>query len=1323
MKRRNYKVYAFYRDTHHGLSQRMLSILDTGAGPNFVRRSFLSTNAVIRAPNPDDNIRDANGNRLDVMGHCEMEVQLGTFVTRATFMVCHNLAAPVILGCDYCDRFVEAIRPRQREVELTNGTTIPIVRKALTHDSVTATLSSVSTGAQEKQWRISSSGQIQLVGERQTWVPVTFTKPTQEARRVNTFMVKPHPRLFENRRCSTANGIIDVQGGTSFLLLVANWQKNPVTLQKGDLVALAQLPPESMADTSHTTADVLGLIDTNARDDQLAQPPSHSSPETPIDPPPQCPHGIDLPHVPPEYGSRVRKMLQDHSGMWNGQLGAIRGVQHHIDLNKGARPFRSAPYRAGPTQRKLEEAEVKKQLDQGVIEPASSEWGSPILFVPKKDGKLRFCVDYRKLNALTKRDSYPIPRIDECLDSLGDASYFSSLDANSGYWQLKIAEADREKTAFVCHAGTFQYRRMPFGLTNAPATFQRALDVILSAFTWKTCIVYLDDVVIFSKDIEAHIRDVDKILTIMESAGLTLNIAKCHFFTKDLMYLGHKIRPGSLTVDPVTIKALREASPPINQSELRSFLGLANVYRRFIPAFAGIATPLYELLRKTAPVQLDAFGKPEKDAFDKLRLALTSAPILTLPRPGRPYRLETDASNYQLGCTLLQEGEDSLWHPVGYWSRKLIAAERHYSTTEKECLAVVWAVRTLRPYLAFDHFTVVTDHASLRWLMTLTDPGGRLMRWRLRLAEYDFDVVYRRGADHHAADTMSRLETTGTTLPEPDVTEIPALFIGDDEHWDSDLQDLNDERSDAMLAAEPIPPCPKPSPVSIDELVLAQYHDVKCQNLRQQLDEGQTRRAKAHYKLDEDGLLVRTSNGRDQILVPPPLRDRILSSFHGPVHAGHPGYRKLYYTISRQYYWASMTLDCLKMVRDCHSCARERMKLRRHSKKMKLFPATEPLTNVSLDLLGPLLTTTRGNTFLLVMTDRYAKLTRTVPLKTATAGDVAMAFVRHWVFTYGPPAQVLTDNGKQFASRFFMECCRILQVENAFTTTYHPQCNGQVERFNRTILSAIRHYCADHPDEWDLFTDAITYAYNTQTHTALGVSPFQLILSRPPPSLSMDARPPLLAAESAKDNWLRWKRRLGILMETATPSLAKAQARYKANFDQHVRPTARPIGVGDWVYVRSDYEGEQGKRHKLAPVAHGPYVVNKVDDSTVVVLINDCLERVSRDRVALAPVPPSPSQPVAAQPTSILKRLQPGTTRAPLPVYNIIDRIVDHGAAIDEGPFHKPGDRLWRTRWYDQASTEDSWLPTNQLPRTHIVRYCRQRRLDIPENIDDADPG
>ncbi len=1250
MTRQNYRVNAYIGVNECSMTC-LASVLDTGAGSSFIKKEILPAALLERVkgiPNPTD-IRDASNRRVSILGKIRLRVRLGSRSDWVHFNVVQNLGTEVILGCDFMDKHVDAIRPRKRKVTLDDGTSVPILRRH-TPSKWYRTMIPEPEAASDKTVNEASKVKILtpivLKPGSQTWVEVTTAIS-------GTVLMEPNGRLYRNHTCLASNGVAEVEADKPFKVLVANFGDYPKQLAQGQVVATAYANPTNLVESTISHAELLGLCDdkeamryrkhnANARDESVINDylrdlrSSHMG----EDEKPVTADDIDLSGVPKSYHKRIRTMLRKHESMWSGQLGEITVTEHHIDLKPGARPYKAQPRRAGLKERELTEFEVKKQLEANVVEPSMSEWAAPVLFVPKKDGKLRFCIDYRKLNEVTVKDSYPIPRMDDCLDSLGEATIFTGLDAYSGYWQMNVAKKDRHKTAFTCHAGTFQCVRMPFGLTNAPATFQRGLDMVLSKFKWKTCLVYLDDVIIYSKSVEDHIQHVDEVLTALREAGITLKISKCTFFSDKIEYLGHVIKPGRLEVDQANTKSLRDARPPTSKTQLRSFLGLVNVYRRFIEDFAKVAGPLNELLKKGAPDKFE-LNEAQLEAFRKLIDAVVSPKVLALPVPGLPYSIDSDACDYGVGCALFQTHPGGERKPIGFWSRTLNDAERNYGVPERECLAVMFALKTLRPYILYERFVLHTDQESLSWLMNIEDPSGRLLRWRLRLAEFDFEVKYKLGKLNTQADAMSRLFTDSEAAHE-DMEDIPCFLAeespegaenepcvlnnvadtGHDDEVGPDDYDLSDISADQVFATLPPPQENDPAftPITHEELVTCQLSDSFCQETRRKMNTGEVRA----FGFNDDGLLCRQVS-HDQIIVPHVLKARVLHIHHHSRLAGHPGGRRLYYNLRRHMYWPSMAVDCYAVVRKCSTCAKNRIKLRQRSNPLRLFPPAGPLESVAIDIFGPLLKTARGNQYLLMITDRYSKLTKSVPMKTMSAEAVAITFTNEWALTYGPPADILADNGGCFTSKFFTSVCQTLNVRNKFTTTYHPQTNGQVERYNRTLKAMLKSYLDDHPHDWDLYARTLTYAYNCQPHTSTSLAPFELILSRPPPPLSVPQAPttpeqPVLFRD-------RWRLNLRKVLKTSGAVMRATAARMKRNYDERLRRHRDVIKPGDFVFLRTERRDDNETRHKLAAIAEGPYRVESVRGNTVVIVYpDDKVERVSMDRVTLAPKSLAPEQ-------------------------------------------------------------------------------------------------
>ena len=1333
MRTDHFKVICLVGATRQ-LMHTVLAVLDTGAGPNLVRESLLPKDWRRLAGKQDvyPLIRDANGRRLNVEGVVQLNLDLGGQSLRVRFLVCKNLAVKAILGCDFIRRYVQGIFPQSDKLILRDGGSVAIYT---TRKPVCATLSSSGArteGPPPKKIAPAKRRGIRL--SQAVVIPPLSEAVVRVVSSVNGIhRVEPMPHLMRKHKITIPHGVIDPNAGCEFLMTLANFSRRQQRIPKGTIIGRATGRPEYL---------ICPLTSEGEMADGRKSPREKSSPNPGV---PDWAQDVNLDHLDAGSRSKLLGLLRKYSEICDGRLGTLKGVSHRIDLVPGSTPIFQQPYRAGPEARKAEAAEVQRMLDAEVIAPSLSEWASPVILVPKQDKSLRFCVDYRKLNSVTKRDSYPMPRMDECIDSLGSANIFSTLDCNSGYWQLPIAERDQGKTTFTCHAGSYKFLRLPFGLRNAPATFQRAMDIILSGIRWKYCIVYLDDIILFSKTRDDHLKHLEEVFRLLKEAGATLRLQKCDFFKKEVKYLGHVIRPGRLGMLRKNVEAIEKADPPKTKTQMRSFLGMCNVYRRFIKGYARIAHPLSRRTSKDFPETWDDLSEEEITAFKTLKRCLLTAPILALPREGYPYTLDTDASAHQVGCCLLQEQPEGHLLPVGYWSRSLTPAEENYSSTEKECLAIVWATLHLRPYLERTRFTIRTDHDALRWLLNLRDPRGRLARWGLRLQEFDFEIQYRPGSCHALADGPSRLNTAGLDLSHLN-DEIPCLprfckqVLKPATREDrSEAPSPSREITDSMLVRND----QMGLPISVDEMLSEQSCDEYCQWARRQMDLS----TDSPFAIDQHGVLIRRSplDGTLQVVVPATLRERLLSIAHNPPISAHPGRSKMYQTLRRDFYWPSMTVDIHFTVDNCDACARNRIKDQRNVYPMKLFPATKPLEYIAADILGPLPKTKHGKRFVLVVTDRFSKLTKTEALRTITSLSVAKAFCRIWVYNYGTPKVLLTDNGGQFTSRFFLNVCRILGIQKVFTTAYHPQTNGQAERFNRTIVAQLRNYVSESQRDWDEWLGPLTFAYNMQVHRSTGTTPFDLVLTRHPPSMLMeeDMREhfpqKILPKQSerisnAKKDFLQ---RFERLMQKARANLNRTQLRYKRNFDARVRARLRNLRAGSFVY-REIAEHPAGVNPKLSSPVDGPFEVLSNEWPVIVINDNGRAVRVNANRLVRAPTPKRPRDPYkwdggiqrelpnppscAARPSEEATRSSPLEEGDPSPKDGRTTRFaVDRNPpwedelAIQLGvPVSPDGDRL-RTETLNPNLT---WDRPREERRTDRGRSApsADRRADAPED-------
>lgn len=743
-------------------------------------------------------------------------------------------------------------------------------------------------------------------------------------------------------------------------------------------------------------------------------------------------------------------------------------VNHSIDTGT-ATPVKSRAYRVSPAERRTIQENVADMLKKNVIEPSSSPWSSPVVLVKKKDGSWRFCVDYRRLNKVTKKDAYPLPRIDDTLDTLQGSSFFSSMDLRSGYWQIPLSDDAKPKTAFITPDGLYQFNVMPFGLCNAPATFERMMDNLLMGFTWNICLCYLDDVVVFSATFDEHIRRLRQVLDCFRAAKLQLNSKKCRFGARQIKVLGHLVSVDGIRPDPDKIQAVSEFPVPKNLKDVRGFLGLCTYFRKFIPAFSNLAEPLNELLRMGRAFHWD---QPQEHAFNSLKRALISDPILGHFLEGADTELRTDASGHGLGAVLAQNVGNTK-RVIAYANRTLTKCERNYAITERECLAVVWAITKFRPYLYGTHFRVVTDHHALCWLTNLKDPSGRLARWSLKIQDYDFSIVHKSGKLHLDADGLSRCplpsEPSGQ---EPQGSPLLSAAL--------DTIDV----ADAQLSDQHLKP------------IIHYLLGTATRSTRQ------LQRHATLFTLHE-GVLYRKNyepHGRPWLLVVPRILQRdIIQAHHDDPTAGHLGFSKTYFRIRARYFWNGMYRTINRYIRTCRLCQTKKSRTTRTPGPLQsITPPDTPFKKIGIDFLGPFPLSANNNRWVIVAVDYLTRYAETTSVPKATAQEVADFFLHKILLRHGAPQVIISDRGTPFIAQLLEEILRLFNTVHKWTSAYHPQTNGLTERLNKTLSQMISMYVDDHHTNWDTVIPYVTYAYNTAHQATTGFSPYYLLYAREP---------------------------------------------------------------------------------------------------------------------------------------------------------------------------------------------------------------------------------
>lgn len=466
---------------------------------------------------------------------------------------------------------------------------------------------------------------------------------------------------------------------------------------------------------------------------------------------------LDIGSLPKGIKLKLRRLLTKYNDIFdwdNNTIGRTDLITHKIIIDQDTQPISHRPYRLSPIESRYLEKELDKYSKLGVISPSNSPWAAPVILVKKKNGEYRMVIDYRKLNAITKKDSYPLPRIDDLLDTLGKASVFSALDMRAGFHQVPLDDDSKELTAFTTKFGVYHYNALPMGLVNSPATFQRLIDLCFRPLLNKCLVAYIDDLNVYSSNYHEHLQHLEQVFNCIKIAKLRLNPEKCFFFKDHLKFLGYIITKEGIQTDPSKIEKIANYPIPKTIKQVRGFLGLASYYRRFIKNFAAIARPLHDQTKTTKQIP---WTNKTTEAFNKLKELLTTSPVLARPDFNKPFILVTDASKLGLGCILTQLDDNGHEHPIVFASRSLRSSEYNYAATKLECLAVIWSVKLFRPYLLGQPFTIITDHSALKGLLDTKNPTGIIARWITVLAEYTFDIKYRPGRINESADFMSRL--------------------------------------------------------------------------------------------------------------------------------------------------------------------------------------------------------------------------------------------------------------------------------------------------------------------------------------------------------------------------------------------------------------------------------------------------------------------------------------------------------------------------------------------------------------------------------------
>lgn len=900
-------------------------------------------------------------------------------------------------------------------------------------------------------------------------------------------------------------------------------------------------------------------------------------------------------------------------------------------------------YRTPESQREETSKQIDKMLKDKIIEPSVSPYNSPILLVPKKsttcDPKWRLVVDFRQLNKKIVADKFPLPRIDEILDQLGRARYFSTLDLMSGFHQIPLEDNSKQYTAFSTSNGHYQFTRLPFGLNISPNSFQRMMTIALSGLPLECAFLYIDDIIVIGCTIEHHLKNLEHVFEKLRYYNLKLNPSKCNFFCADVTFLGHHISADGIQPDKSKYSVISKYPTPKNADEVRRFVAFCNYYRRFIPYFSELAAPLNKLLQKNVKFE---WTTQCNDAFESLKENLLKPQILKFPNFSKTFILCTDASKVACGAVLSQlHGDVEL--PVAYASRTFTKGEQNKATIEQELLAIHWAITHFRPYLYGRRFLVKTDHRPLVYLFSMKDPASKLTRIRVDLEEYNFDVVHVSGKENVGPDALSRIEIDSEQLKNLSVLPVQtrSMLKRKTPGYDA-TQNHTVNETDHLCAYESVNNLdafnmPKlifefdNNLINIrimnknmkNDFALAQIHcytidieilktclenvDIMAKNLNikkiaiannnlifQQVNM-QIFKEICNKTLKFSKIVLYTAA---QIITNAEIINKLIKEYHDTPTGGHVGVSRLYKRLRSRYYWNDMLNSIRFYVRNCIKCIKN--KHYRHTKEAftKTNTPMKCFDTISIDTIGPFTKSQSGNRYALTAQCELSKYIIITALPDKQAKTLAKAFVENCILVHGCPRQIKSDMGSEYRNEVFEQINRLLNIEHNFSTAYHHETLGSLERNHRCLNEFLRGTVNSNQDDWDQWLPYYAFSYNTSPHSSHQFTPFELVFGHQPNYPSS-----IQQTQSVEPvyNFENYVSELKFKLQTIAARASKLLDSVKYKRIANNQPTTNPIivEIGDTVWLRKE------NRRKLDQAYSGPFkIINQnhpnvtIEDST-----------------------------------------------------------------------------------------------------------------------------
>uniref|UniRef100_A0A8R1DZW4 RNA-directed DNA polymerase n=1 Tax=Caenorhabditis japonica TaxID=281687 RepID=A0A8R1DZW4_CAEJA len=776
-------------------------------------------------------------------------------------------------------------------------------------------------------------------------------------------------------------------------------------------------------------------------------------------------------------------------------LGSSKTDPIHIYTNTEV-PVRGRPYRVPVKYQAELEKHINGLLLSERITESNTPWISPIVLVPKKNGSLRVCLDFRKLNEVTIPDNFPLPRIDSILEKVGGSKFFSSLDMANGYLQLRLDPESSYKCGFVTEDKVYAYTHLPFGLRSAASYFQRAMRTVLAGME-QDVMMYIDDVLVFSKSFESHVKTLRKVLTRFREYNLKASPAKCEFAKKSIVFLGHEISETNYSPNQANLDTIEKMPIPRDLRAVQRFVGMAGFFRKFIKNFSEIAEPLTKLTRKEQKFE---WTSEQQQAFEILKEKLTSKPILAYPDYTKEFHIYTDASAVAQGAVLAQvSANEGNIQVVAYGSRTLSEVETRRPAIQIELGAIVFALRHFKPYIWLSKIILHTDHRPLVHILAKSKVNERIARWLIEIQQYDITIVHIDGKKNTVADCISRAKDEVAPLPTEELEDIiefpvcmaidrskdrvPKKFTPGNTQKPVDLALEQDKDSDVNIIKTFLT-SPATTIDGISEKWLPFLERVR---------------------MSKTGILTVTfGNDNPKVVIPHTLQKLMFESFHTSLlGGGHFDWRKTLHKAQKKYFWPGMRADFLKWTLECLKCQQKRNPHPSKREPQLVVVTSQVFEKVGIDLTGPLRTSLKGNKYYINMICWFSKFVISVPLPDATCETISRAVLEELVLKFGTPNQIVSDNASSFTSAAFQQFCSLLKIGHHRAIPHHSKGNGATERTFRTFHAVISKYINKEHSDWDTILPFTTFSYNNTVHSTTGETPFFLVFGRDP-TLTID---------------------------------------------------------------------------------------------------------------------------------------------------------------------------------------------------------------------------